>query len=69
LSQTLGDLTQGAGGKKQYCNLKYQQNLDYRKIAIVVLFSTSWPRIQRKTEEIQRVFDGLVSGDYVEIEV
>ena len=27
-------------------NLKYQQNLTDRKIAIVVLSSTSWPRIQ-----------------------
>jgi hypothetical protein len=28
-------------------NLKYQQNLKARRIAIVVLTSTSWPRIQR----------------------
>ena len=27
-------------------NLKYQQNLASRKIAIVVLSTTSWPRIQ-----------------------
>jgi len=27
-------------------NLKYQQNLSVRRIAIVVLTSTSWPRIQ-----------------------
>jgi hypothetical protein len=28
-------------------NLKYQQNLPSRHIAIVVLNSTSWPRLQR----------------------
>jgi hypothetical protein len=28
-------------------NLAYQQNLSNRKIAIVVLSTTSWPRIQR----------------------
>jgi len=27
-------------------NLKYQQNLANRKIAVVVLSTTSWPRIQ-----------------------
>jgi hypothetical protein len=27
-------------------NLQYQQNLTQRKIAIVVLSTTSWPRIQ-----------------------
>ena len=28
-------------------NLRYQQNLRDRKIAIIVLLSTSWPRIQK----------------------
>ena len=28
-------------------NLRYQQNLGHRRLAIVVLSSTSWPRIQR----------------------
>ena len=29
-------------------NLKYQQNLGTRTIAIVVLLTTSWPRIERQ---------------------
>jgi hypothetical protein len=40
-------------------NLRYQQNLTQRKIAILVLKTTSWPRIkksvQKVTEELQKV--------------
>jgi len=38
-------------------NLKYQQNLKERKIAIVVLRSTSWPRIQKAISEVTRAID------------
>lgn len=34
-------------------NLKYQQNLSTRKIAIAVLLSTSWPRIQKHLTEVR----------------
>ena len=50
-------------------NLKYQQNLSEREIAIVVLLSTSWPRIQLKIEIIQEVVNSVVVGDYIEIEI
>jgi glutamate racemase len=33
-------------------NLQYQQNLTKRKIAIVVLSTTSWPRIQKSINAI-----------------
>ena len=45
-------------------NLKYQQNLSDRKLAIIVLLSTSWPRIQRRVEEIQTAVDEIGPGDY-----
>ena len=35
-------------------NLAYQQNLSNRKIAIVVLSTTSWPRIQKSVAAIVR---------------
>jgi hypothetical protein len=35
-------------------NLPYQQNLAGRKIAIVVLSSTSWPRIQKALAASER---------------
>jgi hypothetical protein len=50
-------------------NLKYQQNLSDRQLAIIVLLSTSWPRIQLKVDEIQAVVDAIASGDYMEIPI
>jgi hypothetical protein len=38
-------------------NLRYQQNLQGRKIAIAVLLSTSWPRIRKNVETIRNVID------------
>ncbi len=48
-------------------NLRYQQNLDRRKLAILVLLSTSWPRIQLRVVDIQIALQSIVPGDYVEI--
>ena len=50
-------------------NLKYQQNLADRKIAIVVLLSTSWPRIQTKAREIVLMIDGIQPHEFVEIPI
>ena len=50
-------------------NLKHQQNLANRQLAIVVLLSTSWPRMQRRIEDIRTAVDGAGPGDYVEVVV
>ena len=50
-------------------NLKYQQNLADRKIAIVVLLSTSWPRIQNKIDDVETAVDKCVAGSYTEIAI
>ena len=50
-------------------NLRYQQNLTSRQIAIVVLLSTSWPRIQRHQDNIRNAIDTIVPGAYLEIEI
>ena len=34
-------------------NLRYQQNLSKRKIRILALTSTAWPRIRAKTNEVR----------------
>ena len=47
--------------------LRYQQNLTGRQLAIVVLLTTSWPRIQQHIAAIQAVIDALTPGDYQEI--
>jgi hypothetical protein len=50
-------------------NLKYQQNLTSRKLAIVVLTTTSWPRIQRVADAVVAAVDGATAGGYIEVEV
>jgi hypothetical protein len=50
-------------------NLKYQQQLSGRQMAILVLGSTSWPRIQRYGVAIRRVVEQLAPGDYYEFPI
>ncbi|TAM43496.1 MAG: hypothetical protein EPN55_13630 [Gammaproteobacteria bacterium] len=50
-------------------NLRYQQNLAGRKIAIIVLATTSWPRIERVVESVAKAVDAVALGSYVEIPV
>ncbi len=48
-------------------NLRYQQNLETRRIAIVVLTSTSWPRIQRAKSAIASAIERASAGTYTEV--
>ncbi|MBE9103017.1 hypothetical protein [Vacuolonema iberomarrocanum] len=48
-------------------NLRYEQNLANRKIAIIVLMTTSWPRIQQQTDRVQTIVDAIQPGTYQEI--
>jgi uncharacterized protein (DUF2249 family) len=50
-------------------NLKYQQSLPGRQLAIAVLMTTSWPRIERHSVEVVSKIDALKPGDYVEIQI
>ena len=50
-------------------NLRYQQQLTGRQLAIIVLLSTSWPRIQLRIDTIQAAVEGIVPGDYQEIPI
>lgn len=50
-------------------NLRYQQNLTTRQIAIVVLLSTSWPRIQIHTDRIQALVESVTPGEYHEVSI
>lgn len=50
-------------------NLKYQQNLTDRVIRILVLTTTSWPRIREKTEEVRAALENLDQGGYFEVEI
>jgi hypothetical protein len=50
-------------------NLKYQQNLTARKIAIFVLTTPTWPRIQRALPEVVDAINNIVPGGYVEVAI
>jgi hypothetical protein len=50
-------------------NLKHQQNLASRQIAIVVLTTPSWPRIQRAVGPILRAIERATPGSCTEVQV
>jgi predicted nuclease of predicted toxin-antitoxin system len=47
--------------------LKYQQNLKGRQLAILVLSTNRWPKVQGKTPEIIAAIQSLRPGDYLEL--
>ena len=48
-------------------NLKYQQNLTGRKLAILVLPTTRWPVIEQHVVEIGAAVDSIRPGHYKEM--
>ena len=50
-------------------NLKHQQNLTGRVIRILVLSTTSWPRIRKKVTEIRTALENLDEGGYAELDI
>lgn len=45
-------------------NLKHQQNLTSQRLGIVVLLSTSWPRMQRVLPSIAAAIESATVGTY-----
>jgi hypothetical protein len=50
-------------------NLKYQQKLADRRMAIVVLLTTSWPRIKNHLPEVVVAIERAQPGSYCEVSV
>lgn len=50
-------------------NLKYQQNLQRRNISILVLTSTSWPRIREYVSAIQEALNNLEPSSFLEVKI
>ena len=50
-------------------NLKYQQNLASRRIAILVLSTTSWPRIKAAADTVTLAINAALPGQFIEIAV
>ncbi|MDN5870127.1 MAG: hypothetical protein L0H73_05330 [Nitrococcus sp.] len=50
-------------------NIRYQQNFTARRIAVIVLTTTSWPRIQRAADLVVQAVDSVPPGSYSEITI
>ena len=50
-------------------NMKYQQNLKGRKIAILVLGNQQWPVVRRYLDRISAAVNTATPGSYSEIEI
>ena len=48
-------------------NLRYQQNLRARRLAILVLPTTSWPMIRLHLPKVTAAVNALRPGDFVEL--
>ena len=48
-------------------NLRYQQNLQARRISILVLPTTRWPEIRRHTAEVLAAVNGIQLGEFREL--
>jgi hypothetical protein len=50
-------------------NIRYQQNLTHRKIAIVVLTDQQWPNVRLHLEKIADAVNAATAGSYAEVEI
>ncbi len=50
-------------------NIRYQQNLAGRRLALIVLLSTTWPDIQLKVEEILIALTEVKPGELREVPI
>ncbi|MCL4785671.1 MAG: hypothetical protein KJ070_02595 [Verrucomicrobia bacterium] len=67
-----GDLPRAAEGRFEVFittdqNLRYQQNLSGRQLAILVLPTTNWFEIQRHQEEVAAAVNALRPGEFREL--
>ena len=50
-------------------NLRYQQNLAERQLAVLVLSTTDWRRIRRHVRLVSDAIDAASPNSYVELEI
>jgi hypothetical protein len=68
-----GDLLAHAAGRFDLLvstdrSLRHQQDLRGRQLAILVLPTTSWPRIQRRIPDVRQAVASIKPGEYRELE-
>ncbi|MDE0053079.1 MAG: hypothetical protein OXT64_02325 [Gammaproteobacteria bacterium] len=50
-------------------NIRHQQNLTDVRLAIVVLLSPAWPRVQHRTAEIRQAIEEVGPGELLEVPI
>ncbi|MGB6385410.1 MAG: hypothetical protein WBD25_12770 [Terriglobales bacterium] len=50
-------------------NIRYQQNLQGRKIAFVIIGNQQWPVLRRYVERVVAAVDAATPGSYFEVEI
>jgi len=50
-------------------NLRYQQNLTGRKIAVIVIGNAQWRVLRRYVERVVVAVDAATPGSYAEVEI
>ncbi len=50
-------------------NIRYQQNLTGRKIALVVLANSQWPIVRLDLDRIAAAVNAAAPGSYTEVEI
>ena len=50
-------------------NIRYQQNLKHRKMAIVVLTDQQWPNVKLHLDNISRAVNAAQPGSFAEVEI
>ena len=50
-------------------NIRYQQNLEGRELALVVLQHSQWPMVKLVTANIVAAVDSALPGSYLEVDV
>ena len=50
-------------------NIRYQQNLAGRKIALVVLANAQWPILRRYVDRVVAAVNAAIPGSYTEVEI
>ena len=50
-------------------SLRHQQNLTGRQLSVLVLMSTSWPRIEARADRVVAAIERIGVGAYVEVPI
>ncbi len=50
-------------------NLRYQQNLSVRNIAVIVLSKQQWPELRKHASLVADVVNAAIAGSYVEVNI